>query len=317
MVEISVIIPIYNVERYLDQCLCSCLSQSFTDFEIVCVNDGSPDKSGEIVEKYTHLDTRVIYLQKENEGLLLARREGVSVAHGTYVLFLDADDYLPRNALELLYNRAKEFDADVVRGRGTHVTEDGDIISEFQYPPFNLISGSHFLNYMFEYGYHSVWGTLIKKTFFNSQIYYPVDVSIGEDLVYMVQISLLADKVTYIDKNVYYYVLHAGSMIHSSTLDNSNEKLLRGEKYFNLCKALDLICQTNKNRKNIVAVQLCVFDLIVCYLIDNKTFLLKNERRILSYWSRYFLFNFQIQRRVFKRSWKCYLSVLFDFFKLI
>ena len=100
---VSVIIPVYNVEAYLEQCVDSVLSQSFDDFEIILVDDESPDGSGEICERYAASDTRVSVVHKKNGGLGYARNTGLEKAVGRYVFFLDSDDYLPADALERLY----------------------------------------------------------------------------------------------------------------------------------------------------------------------------------------------------------------------
>ena len=122
---VSVIIPVYNVEAYLEQCVDSVLSQSFDDFEIILVDDESPDGSGEICERYAASDTRVSVVHKKNGGLGYARNTGLEKAVGRYVFFLDSDDYLPADALERLYALAVAHGADVVHGRLNRFVQPG------------------------------------------------------------------------------------------------------------------------------------------------------------------------------------------------
>lgn len=112
-IKVSVIIPIYNVEEYLEECLVSALNQTLKEIEIICVNDGTPDNSMSIVEKYQD-DERVVVVNKVNGGLSSARNAGMEVAKGEYVYFLDSDDYIVPECLENLYVDAKEKDLDII-----------------------------------------------------------------------------------------------------------------------------------------------------------------------------------------------------------
>lgn len=107
-IKVSIIIPIYNVEEYLEECLTSALKQTLKDIEIICVNDGTPDHSMDIVEKYAKADERIVIVEKENGGLSSARNAGLEVAKGEYVYFLDSDDYILENTLEVLYQEASK-----------------------------------------------------------------------------------------------------------------------------------------------------------------------------------------------------------------
>ncbi len=111
---ISVIIPVYNVEEYLRECVDSVLNQTFRDFEVILVNDGSTDSSGEICDEYVEKDERVTVIHQKNGGLSVARNTGLSEANGKYVYFLDSDDYISGNALEILLNIAKKDKSDIV-----------------------------------------------------------------------------------------------------------------------------------------------------------------------------------------------------------
>lgn len=128
MVAISIVIPVYNLENYLRESLDSIINQTFTDFEVICVNDGSKDKSLEILEEYKKKDNRFIVLSQENSGAGMARNHGLEVAQGKYVQFLDGDDYFEPDMLEKLYNCAEKFGADIAVCASRKVDENGLVI---------------------------------------------------------------------------------------------------------------------------------------------------------------------------------------------
>ena len=114
MPKVSIIVPVYKVEKYIGQCVDSILNQTFTDWECILVNDGSPDESGVVCDKYAHKDTRIKVIHKPNGGVSSARNAGLSTAQGEYVYFIDSDDYVEREALELSVSKAKQLEADII-----------------------------------------------------------------------------------------------------------------------------------------------------------------------------------------------------------
>ena len=114
-VKISVIIPIYNSEKYLSECLESIINQTFKDIEIICINDGSKDKSEQIIKQYAEKDKRIILLNQKNEGAGPARDKGVEISKGEYLSFIDSDDFFHFRTLEIAYNNIKKFNSDVLR----------------------------------------------------------------------------------------------------------------------------------------------------------------------------------------------------------
>lgn len=123
MVRVSVIVPIYNAEAFLRQCLDSIVAQTLHDIEIILVNDGSPDRSGEICGEYEARDTRIRYVEKANGGLASARNAGLAIARGEYIGFVDSDDWIEPNMYERMYEIASRHDCDIVF---TNVYRDTD-----------------------------------------------------------------------------------------------------------------------------------------------------------------------------------------------
>ena len=114
MPKISIIIPMYNVEKYLRRCLDSVQNQTFSDFQAICVDDGSPDNSGEIAEEYAARDKRFVVVHKENGGLSDARNAGMPYATGEYIMFLDSDDFIHPQTMEFAYALAQKNGTDIV-----------------------------------------------------------------------------------------------------------------------------------------------------------------------------------------------------------
>lgn len=128
MVNVSVIVPVYNVEQYLPECLDSIINQTLIDIEIICINDGSPDNSLDILKRYSEKDKRIKIIDKKNEGVGKARNDGIKAATGEFVAFMDSDDFYPSDeVLEILYNAAKQSGVKVAGGRKIFLMPDGSL----------------------------------------------------------------------------------------------------------------------------------------------------------------------------------------------
>jgi glycosyltransferase involved in cell wall biosynthesis len=122
---VSVIIPVYNVEKYLRECLDSIINQTFSNIEIICVDDGSTDSSADILKEYSTRDNRITIITKENGGLSSARNAGIDIATGEYLTFLDSDDYLEKEAIQTLYDKASSEQLDILLFCGKSFCENG------------------------------------------------------------------------------------------------------------------------------------------------------------------------------------------------
>ena len=112
-IKISVIVPIYKVEKYLRRCIDSIINQTFKNIEIILVNDGSPDNCPKICEEYKNKDNRIIIINQENQGLSVARNSGIRIARGQYLVFIDSDDYIEEDMIEYLYEGIVKYDVDI------------------------------------------------------------------------------------------------------------------------------------------------------------------------------------------------------------
>jgi glycosyltransferase involved in cell wall biosynthesis len=205
MPKVSVIVPIYNVEKYLEKCINSLLSQTLEDIQIILVNDGSKDNSGNIAKEYEKNNKdRVIYVEKENGGLSDARNYGLKYATGDFIAFLDSDDYIEKNAYEEMYNKAIEENADYV---------ECDFIWEFpnkirvdkQYPYKNKKEMLSFVRVV-------AWNKLIKRQLIiDNNLEFPKGLRY-EDIEFTYKLIPFINKFAYVDKPFIHYVQRKGSI---------------------------------------------------------------------------------------------------------
>jgi len=204
MPKISVIVPVYNVEKYIDRCIESIAKQSFPDFECILVNDCTKDNSGKICDETARKDSRFIVVHKpQNEGLPKARKTGLDIARGDFIIHIDSDDWLALNAFELLVEKQQETNADVVLPGFEWINPDGSSF-EHIYPeiPKNISAIEYFLYYRSQ----NIWAKLIKKKLYKDIIVPPY--SMGEDIMFNTQIfSRLTDisQIAKVDYVIYYY----------------------------------------------------------------------------------------------------------------
>ena len=205
MPKVSVIVPIYNVEKYLEKCINSLLSQTLEDIQIILVNDGSKDNSGNIAREYEKNNkNRIIYVEKENGGLSDARNYGLKYATGDFIAFLDSDDYIEKNAYEEMYNKAIEENADYV---------ECDFIWEFpnkirvdkQYPYKNKKEMLSFVRVV-------AWNKLIKRQLItDNNLEFPKGLRY-EDVEFTYKLIPFVNKFAYVDKPFIHYVQREGSI---------------------------------------------------------------------------------------------------------
>ena len=227
MAKVSVIVPIYNVEKYLSKCLNSLVNQTLDDIEIILVNDGSTDNSGIIAKEYKDKYTeKIIYLEKENGGLSDARNFGIPYAKGEYIAFLDSDDYIEEEAYEKMYEKAKKEDADYI---------ECDFI--WEYPNKQIIDKR--IEYtdkkdMLTKVRVVAWNKLIKRELIiNNNIRFPKGLRY-EDIEFTYKLIPLLKKVLYIDKPFIHYVQRKNSIANVQNVKTADifTILENVEKYY-------------------------------------------------------------------------------------
>ena len=132
---VSIVVPVYNVEHYLQECILSLLGQTYKNIEVILVDDGSTDSSGNICDLFAEKDSRIKVIHKRNAGLGYARNSGLEIAKGEYITFIDSDDIAEKNLVELLMNAVHEAVADTCIGGFKRISEDGKILFQERYQP--------------------------------------------------------------------------------------------------------------------------------------------------------------------------------------
>lgn len=226
LILISVIVPIYNVEKYLDECLDSIIKQSYGQLEIILVDDGSSDGSGAIADKYAKLDSRIKVIHKDNGGLSEARNTGLEMSNGEWIVFVDADDRIHPQMIELLYQTAKETESELVwclftefdnqSDKLTQTTKQNLVLNKNCYQEMTNIEAS---GYFYKLGKMSefmvAWNKIYKRNLFFDEknlIRYPVG-KIFEDGYTTYQLVYKAAKVTRLEIPLYDYRIHSESIM--------------------------------------------------------------------------------------------------------
>lgn len=219
MATISIIVPVYNVDKYLDKCIKSILEQTFKDFELILVNDGSKDKSEEICEYYKEKDKRVKVINKENGGVSSARNAGLKIAEGKYVGFVDQDDWIDNIMYEKMYEVIMDTKSDIVicdfckEYEGKIISKQKNKNIKNKVEIFNNIQALEQL-YKVKYTYVVAWNKLYKRELFND-IKYKEGV-ICEDEFIIHHLYFQSKRVVHIYEEMYHYFQRPGSIINSS-----------------------------------------------------------------------------------------------------
>ena len=208
MVKVSVVIPVYNVENYLEDCLKSIVNQTLTDIEIICINDGSTDNSQEILERYAKKDERISVYTQKNQGHAVATNRGMTYATGEYLYLMDSDDIINENALDLTYKKAKEADVDFVIFKAINYDSQKEEYYETQSYSMKEI---HWRTQDKVFRYDNVrdlifimsvtpWSKLYKRQFIeDNNILFPEGL-IFDDNIFFWDVLFSADKIIFLDE---------------------------------------------------------------------------------------------------------------------
>lgn len=216
--KVSVIVPIYNTEKYLGKCLESLVNQTLKDIEIILINDGSPDNSEKIVEKYLKkYPKQISYYKKENEGQGIARNYALKLTNGEYISFVDSDDYVDTTMFEKLYNKAINENADIAVSIGLIEVRGESIIPKY----FEFDDVNSYKKYILNNS--GPVGKIIKKEIIEeNQLTFP-NLRAYEDIAVVPLWGLYAKKIVYVEEPLYYYVIHEGSTMKQTQY---NDKLI-------------------------------------------------------------------------------------------
>ena len=250
MPEVSVIVPVYNVEKYLNRCIDSILNQTFTDFELILIDDGSIDSSGKICDEYAEKDSRIKVIHKKNAGVSAARNTGIDLAIGKYIMFVDSDDYIDR---EMLFDMIALDPADIICSGLKFVSADGGVIIDYTEKAISNITMDVFLKKYFvvmeqKYILSGPYNKLFKKEVIDKyKIYFDENISICEDGLFVTMFLKNCNTISNVDKSYYNYVQYGKNTLMCRYNNNAIEaaELLYNTK-------LDLLSCLSKNELLII-----------------------------------------------------------------
>ena len=216
--KFSILVPVYQVEKYIDECIQSVLNQTYTNWELILVDDGSKDKSGEICDRYAERDERIHAYHKENRGAMHSRLYGIAHATGDFCVFLDSDDWLKKNALEIINQAVQKYDCDcviyglerIVNGRvyGTTKQEEERLITDKR-----ELYRKCFLGNYCGLSRKAVRRTALQKDAAAYEKF--LHVRVGEDLLHSIEVLKNSRSVAFIDDRLYQYRLNPNSVIET------------------------------------------------------------------------------------------------------
>lgn len=212
---ISVIIPVYNVEKYLKRCVDSVINQTYKNLEIILVDDGSPDNCGAICDEYAERDNRIKVIHKENGGLSSARNAGIDVASGTYLSFIDSDDYVSEQFIEKLYSMIKEYDADI--SQCNFVRTKGEVPeTKSNNTPISVCDNVSMIENL--YNEHYVPTVVVVTKLYHSKLFdgirYP-EGRVHEDEVITPLVLYKSNRCVFSTEALYYYYFNENSITNS------------------------------------------------------------------------------------------------------
>lgn len=235
--KISIIVPVYKVEPYLRSCVDSILAQTFTDFEVILVDDGSPDNCGAICDEYAARDPRIRVIHQQNGGLSAARNTGIGNANGTYLTFVDSDDLIAARFCEKLYAMADRSNCDFaccspLVFSGSKASED----ETDECRDTAVLSNIDYLGKQLENGF-SAWGKLYRREIFETNSFMPG--KLHEDIIWSSDLSKnLHNGVCVTDEKLYYYRRNEQGIMAESQKRCSPDRIFAGKYLFNTVKEI-------------------------------------------------------------------------------
>ncbi len=244
--SLSILVPVYNAEEYLEQCIHSVLEQSIKDFELILINDGSTDCSSNIAKKYADQDERIIYVEQPNQGVSAARNKGITRSRGDYLLFLDADDFLAQGGLSDLLQLAQEKQFDIAVGNYNSICILNGEKNSKRSLSKSICSGHDWLKQSLKLRRYqpAVWYRLYRRDFLLSKnIAFDLKLTISEDQLFSIHALLACDKLICVDIPFYQYRILEQSLSRSTNVHSCQVRvesdLYLAERVLDLCQSID------------------------------------------------------------------------------
>ena len=220
-IKVSVVIPVYNSEKYMEKCLESILNQTLKEIEIIVINDGSKDNSLKKIEKYEK-DNRIKIISRENKGLTKTRNEGINISTGEYIYHLDSDDYLEKNdTLEILYNKCEKENLDIlVFDYYKVINNKKEYIKNIEIE--GIVKKDDYFYNVIDYNGCSIWSKIVKRDLYvKNNIKFLESIFLAEDWNISIKLGFLAEKIGKINESFYDYVQHESQGTKTINLNKS------------------------------------------------------------------------------------------------
>ena len=231
--KFSIIVPVYKVEKYIEKCIKSIINQTYKNFELIIVNDGSPDNSQQIIDKYVKLDKRITSYIKTNGGLSDARNYGLKYVKGDYILFIDSDDYINKDLLKCLNDEIKKNDIDVIRFRYDIINSKGEMgVPQHYFSNLDTIDAINLL--LKDSVFETAWSYAYKTKFWKDNNFLFEFGKVHEDYGLIPYVILKSKKISSIDYIGYNYVIREGSIMTSSNIEKNKAKAMDVLEQFNI-----------------------------------------------------------------------------------
>ena len=256
MKSLTIIIPVYNVEDYLETCLDSVINQELVDYEVILVDDGSTDSSGTICDEYASNYSEINVIHQENKGLSAARNKALREAKGEYILFLDSDDFLVPKTIPLLLKQANQYNLEILEFKSVRVAEKA------KETPINYGEDSHKVLQVFNgfdyITYHNyngqVWCFLIKKSILKENNISFIEGHVLEDAAFNMQIILYASRIAFLPVIAHCYRIRESSIMNNKNEDHQKHLL---EDYIIAANNINLIINDNKEEMSNECYERC------------------------------------------------------------
>ena len=305
--KISIIVPVYNIENHLKKSIDSIISQTYSNWEIILVNDGSSDSSGKICDEFAASNNKIRVLHKENGGVVAARNDGAKIATGKFILFVDGDDTIPPLTLEKFINKQQERNADIVKGSFAITDEEGNVIeNQLLITPANINSVDEWINYIIDKNIWSICNNLIKRDLYLKTTTIQNHLAFGEDLLNSIQLSSQIEVVDTIQDITYQYIQRSNSVMNTS---NRDKEVLYKSTLKMLSGVDEYLYKNKKNHpypKSIIRIEDFVAFTLFRHLLSNDELSRKYKQEFYPLFQRYYKNNRRIRIETLKKSLRRY-----------